>query len=259
MKKILLVVVVMFLIISLTGLSNSSDDRDVIFQTSTINALFKGLYDGNVTYKELKKYGDFGLGTFNSLDGEMIALNGKFYRIKADGKVYPVDDSMKTPFATVTFFEPDRTILIKNAMSFKKLQNHLDSLLPSNNIFYSIKIEGAFKYIKFRSVPRQEKTYLPLTDALKKETVFELNEIKGTAVGFRMPRYIKGLNVPGYHLHFITNDRKMGGHLLDCMIQEVRVEIDSSSGFYMNLPESAEFRKANFEKDNKFNLDKTEN
>jgi acetolactate decarboxylase len=259
MKKILLVVVAMSLIISLTRLSNSSDDRDVIFQTSTINALFKGIYDGDVTYKELKKYGDFGLGTFNSLDGEMIALNGKFYQIKADGKVYPVDDSMKTPFATVTFFEPDRTILIKNAMSYETIQNYLDSLLPSNNIFYSIKLEGVFKFIKLRSVPRQEKPYQPLTDALKKETVFELKKIKGTAVGFRMPGYIEGLNLPGYHLHFITDDKKMGGHLLDCLIQEARIEIDLSSDFYMTLPETTEFRKADLEKDNRINLDKTGN
>lgn len=256
--KILLLIIVMFLIISLPGLSNSANNKDIIFQTSTIKALFEGVYDGDVTYKELKKYGDFGLGTFNSLDGEMVALNGKFYQVKADGKVYTVDDSMKTPFAIVTFFEPDRTILVNEQMNYEQLQNYLDSLIPSSNIFYSIKIEGVFKYMEFRSVPRQEKPYQLLTDVLKNETVFELYEIKVTAVGFRMPGFIAGLNAPGYHLHFITDDKKRGGHLLDCLIKEARIEIDYSSDFYMTLPASPEFRKADLDKDNKINLDKTD-
>jgi acetolactate decarboxylase len=74
-----------------------------------------------------------------------------------------------------------------------------------------------------------------------------------------MPGYIEGLNLPGYHLHFITDDKKMGGHLLDCLIQEARIEIDLSSDFYMTLPETTEFRKADLEKDNRINLDKTGN
>ena len=259
MKKTWLIVALMAWNLYMPPPPSLSEEKDTIYQTSTINALFKGVYDGDLTYKELKKYGDFGLGTFNNLDGEMVALDGRFYQIKADGKVYPVHDSMKTPFATVTFFETDRTVLIKKSMSYEKLQSYLDSLLPSNNIFYSIKIEAEFEHIKFRSVPRQERPYKPLTDALKKETVFELNELKGTAVGFRMPGYIEGLNVPGYHLHFITEDIAMGGHLLDCLIREARIEIDLSSGFYMTLPETPEFRTTDLDIYNKINLDKTEN
>ncbi len=253
MNKILLILAVMFWLLKILELPCASQDKDAIFQTSTINALSRGVYDGDVSYKDLKKYGDFGLGTFNGLDGEMVALDGKFYQIKADGKAYPVVDSMKTPFAVVTFFEPDRTILANKTINYEKLQNYLDSLIPSNNIFYSIRVEGLFKYIKLRSVPNQKKPYTPLADVLKNEKVFEFNEIKGTAVGFRMPGYIQGVNVPGYHLHFITEDKKLGGHLLDCYIEDVRIEIDLSSYLYMALPSNTEFLEADLSKDDKIN------
>lgn len=67
-----------------------------LFQASTINALVEGINEGDTTVKELKKHGDFGIGTFDDLDGEMIELDGKFYQIKSDGHAYPVKDSMKT-------------------------------------------------------------------------------------------------------------------------------------------------------------------
>ena len=99
-------------IVSLSGcLSSQTNDEvpyqqvneDVLFQTSTIDALLEGVYDGDITFGELKEHGDFGLGTFNGLDGEMLELDGNVYQIKTDGVAYPVDESMSTPFSAVTF------------------------------------------------------------------------------------------------------------------------------------------------------------
>jgi len=232
------------LLITLFGLSSSIDNKDVLFQYSTVNALYKGIYDGEMTYRELKRHGNFGLGTFNSLDGEMVGLNGHFYQIKAEGVVRPVDNLMKTPFATVTFFEPDKTVLLKNKMNYEQLKQSLDSLLPTKNLFYAIKIEGVFKYIKARSVSRQNKPYPSFTDVINNESVFEFNNIRGTLVGFYCPEYTSGINVPGYHFHLITEDKKAGGHLLECEIQDVKVEIDYISRFYMLLPQCNEFYNA---------------
>ena len=147
--------------------------NDVVFQSSTINALLKGIYDGDVTFGELKRNGDFGLGTFNGLDGEMIGLAGTFYQIKADGVAYPVEDSVKTPFSVVSFFAPDDTLELDTADSYTQLKRHIDGLLPSQNIFYAIRIDGNFKYIKTRSVPGQQKPYPPLVEVVKEQSVFE--------------------------------------------------------------------------------------
>ena len=50
----------------------------VIYQTSLMSALLSGVYEGETTMADLLQHGDFGLGTFNHLDGEMIAFNRKF-------------------------------------------------------------------------------------------------------------------------------------------------------------------------------------
>lgn len=119
----------------ISGTSSPSQDRDVLFQSSTIGALFNGVYDGELTYGELKRHGDFGLGTFNGLNGEMIALDGRFYQIKADGKASPVHDSMKTPFSMVTFFETDKTVIVNREINLDNLKGYIDGLIETKNVF----------------------------------------------------------------------------------------------------------------------------
>ncbi|MBM4140910.1 MAG: acetolactate decarboxylase [Nitrospira sp.] len=250
--------IVIILFIFLFGCSHPRENRDVLFQTSTINALLEGVYDGDITFKMLREHGDFGIGTFNELDGEMIGLEGKFYQIKADGKIYPVDDFMKTPFAVVTFFEPDKTVLLDKPMDCGKMEKYVDNLLPTRNIFYAIKIEGNFVFVKTRSVPKQNKPYPRLVEVVKSQPIFEFSNVKGTIVGFWLPDYMKGINVPGYHFHFITDDRKAGGHLLDCQVKDVRIEIDYTPELYMVLPEHDEFYRSDLSKERQKELENIE-
>ena len=70
---------------------------NTVTQTSTIDALLAGVYDGNLSCRELVHYGDMGIGTFDHLEGEMIIVNGAVYQVKADGKVYTPDMGIKTP------------------------------------------------------------------------------------------------------------------------------------------------------------------
>src|SRR4030042_6966472 len=132
MKRVYLLLAATLVIITIftSGCLSSPKDRDVLFQTSTISALSEGDFDGNLTYKDLRQHGDFGLGTFDDLDGEMIALADELYQIKADGKAYPVEDAMETPFAVVTFFGPDKTVSLDKALHYEQLKAYLDSVLP---------------------------------------------------------------------------------------------------------------------------------
>lgn len=237
MKKACLSLALALLTITIVvpGCLNQTEDNDILFQASMLSTLSAGDYDGDIKYREVERHGDFGLGTFDDLDGEMVALEGEFYQIKTDGKAYPVDSSMETPFSVVTFFQPNQVASLNEVLDYEQLKQQLDSLLPSNDIFYAIKIDGVFEYIKARSVPAQNKPYPPLDEALKGQTVFEFHDMPGTLVGFWCPDYVDGLNAPGYHFHFITSDRKAGGHLLDCKIESAQAEIDYISDFYMAL------------------------
>src|SRR5215210_4372892 len=100
-----------------------------LFQTSTVDALLEGKYDGDVSFAELEARGDFGLGTLDALDGEMICLDGNFYQIKSDGRAYPVDGRARTPFAVVTVFEPDMSETLSTPMSFEALCDYLNGVI----------------------------------------------------------------------------------------------------------------------------------
>jgi acetolactate decarboxylase len=238
MKIIRYLLVVTFLVVAICGCSPLQENEDVLFQVSTMNAIFRADYDGEITYGELKQHGDFGIGTFDALDGELFALEGKFYRIKADGRAYPVDDSMKTPFAVITFFQPDKSVLSDKVSDYEQLQSYLDSLLPAKDIFYAIKIEGTFEYVKARNIPRQNRPYPQFSEVVKNQIIFEFHDVEGTMVGFWCPAYLEEINVPGYHFHFITKDKRMGGHLLECQMENVKIEIDYTPEFHMALSES---------------------
>lgn len=223
---------------------SAASSNNTMFQTSTINALMQGVYDGNTTFKELRSYGDFGLGTVQSLDGEMIELDGQFYQVKSDGLAYRLNDSMKTPFAEVTFFKPKETIELNGTYNLTQLENYVDERLVTKNLFYAIRIDGTFDYVKTRSVPVQSKPYASLSEVIKAQKIFEFHNIMGTIVCFRCPAYVSGINVPGYQMHFITANRSTGGHLLDFRLRNPSIKVDDLSEFEMVLPNIEEFYKA---------------
>jgi acetolactate decarboxylase len=258
MKKFRFIIALLALLICIFGCSPQSTDRDTIYQVSTINALLDGMYDGQITYGELKKHGDFGIGTFNCVDGEMVAVDGTFYQVKVDGVAYEASNELLTPFAVVTYFEKDIEKPVKGSLNYEQLQQYVDTLVPTDNIFYAIKIDGLFKYIKTRSIPRQEKPYPPLVKVTEKQTTFEFNDIEGTMVGFKSPSYVTGINVAGYHLHFITKDRKAGGHLLECITQSGTIEIDNTLEVLLVLPDNEEFYTMDLEKNKQQELGKVE-
>ncbi|MBN1571891.1 MAG: acetolactate decarboxylase [Deltaproteobacteria bacterium] len=241
-----------------SGCRLDSEEREVIYQISTIDALMEGVYDGEVTFDELKKHGDFAIGTFNALDGEMIGLYGKFYQIKVDGKAYPAAGTMKTPFAVVTFFDADKTVKTATGDDFERLKTAVDDAMPTKNIFYAVKVEGTFKYMKVRSVPRQERPYRKLVEVVKDQAIYEYDDIEGTVVGFWCPDYAKGVNVPGYHFHFISKDGTVGGHVLDCTLGETIAGIDCTSGFFMALPDGGDFFETDLSGGKKTDLEKVE-
>ena len=243
---------------SALGCTRQGADRDVLFQTSTIFALMQGAYDGEMTIGELKRRGDTGLGTFNALNGEMVVLDGVAYRVTADGRAAVVGDSARTPFAAVTFFEADRTARLKGPTDFRKLTEAIDAILPTKNVPYAVRIAGEFRYVRTRSVPAQRRPYPRLVEVVKNQPTFEFRNVCGRVVGFRLPGYVKGLNVPGYHLHFLTADKSAGGHVLDLVAAEVKIEIDSCSAIHAAMPQTAGFAAADLSLQNAEELRKVE-
>ncbi|MDH7597210.1 MAG: acetolactate decarboxylase [Methanothrix sp.] len=219
---------------------------DVLFQVSTISALMDGVFEGSMSFGDLRVHGDFGLGTFDALDGEMVGLDGHFYQVRADGSVHEVRDSTLTSFADVTFFDSDEELALSSS-NMTQVERCLEEVLPTRNIFYAIRIDGKFGHVRTRSVPAQSRPYPNLTVAVMNQSIFDLYNQSGTVVGFWTPSYASGLNVPGYHLHFINDERTAGGHLLDFQLMDGNASIDHTDGFMVVLPYNEDFYAAGTE------------
>jgi acetolactate decarboxylase len=222
----------------------SHHDHGALFQSSTIAALLEGRFDGDMTFGELAREGDTGLGTLNALDGEMIALDGRFYRADHRGEVTEIPPAEKTPFAVVVEFDPDIEVELAGISGFDALGTELDSAIGDCGPVVAIRIDGFFERVKARSVPRQEKPYRPLVEVVADQAVFEHGPCEGTLVGFRFPDWSEGIEVAGYHLHFIDTERTRGGHVLDLELKTGLARIESSSDLHVELPPGVELGPA---------------
>jgi acetolactate decarboxylase len=148
--------------------------------------------------------------------------------------------------------------MLEKPLTYRQLTDYISKLLPSPNLLYAIRIEGFFPYVKARSVFRQQQPYPPLVEVAKKQSVFEFTQVKGVIVGFRYPQYLAGVNMAGYHCHFISADRQHGGHLLDCRVEGATVAIDTIPNFYLRLPQSQEFLGKDLTKEKQHELERVE-
>jgi acetolactate decarboxylase len=219
-----------------------------LFQVSTTTALVEGVSGGVVTIKELKEHGDFGLGTFDGLDGEMIAFDGGFFQVRGDGTVREPMDGELVPFAVVTAFHPERAFPLERVASFDDLAAQLDTRRQTDNLFYAVRIAGRFDSVKTRSVHRTGPG-VPLVEAAELQAEFALADVPGTLIGFWTPVYAGTLNVAGWHLHFLSDDCTAGGHVLDCRGSNLTVQMQDLADVRLAMPETAAFLTADLSQD----------
>ncbi|MGE4489117.1 MAG: acetolactate decarboxylase [Kiritimatiellales bacterium] len=236
----------------------STAPKDTLMQVSTIDALLAGVYDGQISVEQLLRYGNLGIGTFDALEGEMIVIDGKVYQARVDGTVKEMPKCTTTPFASVVQFSPDHSASINRLLSEQELLAKVDAMAPNRNLFAAVRFDGTFPSMKVRSVPKQDKPYPPLAEVTLHQAVFEYADITGTVLGFRCPAFVKGINVPEYHLHFISTDRSQGGHILDFTTGGGMLGVDSCSRFYMLLTDQKQFAAVDLGRDRSEELRKVE-
>lgn len=239
---------------------NGDDKQETFYQVSTIDALQQGVYDGIQPVGALRTHGDFGIGTFDALDGEMIVLEGRVYQARADGSVRLVPDTLTTPFATVTYFGRDFVLPIDETMNYSAFAIGMADRLPTENMVYAVRMHGTFPTMNVRAIPAQQKPYPTLSEAAANQSVYTYENATGSVVGCYMPVFFEGLNVVGYHLHFISDDRQNGGHILDFTVPAgMEVEYDTTPGFSMILPTSGDFTEVDLSQDLSEQLAEIEN
>lgn len=227
-----------------TQLNGETVYRNEVFQTGLMSQLLDGIYDGEMTIGELLGHGNFGVGTFNGLDGEMVVLDGNCYQMRHDGSVEPASLDQKTPFAVVMNFVPTIRRGLPNNIIRTSASQVLDDFTVSKNYMYAIKIMGDFEWVRTRTVQKQEKPYPKMVDATENDDIVQFDRVRGTIVGFRTPIYEQGIGVPGCHAHFIDDAHERGGHVIDFKLDNAYVEICIGTDLSLHLPLTAEFSAA---------------
>ena len=218
-----------------------------LFQVSTSGALVAGVYDKEVSVQSILQHGDFGLGTFANLDGEMVVLDGRVYQVQGTGHVSEAGPDAGAPFAVVTRFSPQTDTETEPVASFKALESCCDRYRKSGNIFYAVRLDGRFKRVRTRAVnPPQPGT--SFVDAAKAQSEFHFSDIDGTLIGLWSPGFSSAFSVSGYHFHFLSKDRQHGGHLLDVEAGPLRLRVEALTDFHLALPATEAFLKADLSK-----------
>lgn len=239
---------------------DKSVPEDFMYQYSIIDALLAGVFDGNLPIGELRKKGDFGIGTFNRVDGELIMDGGVVYRVNYDGSVTLVPDSDSTSAAFVKTFKADTTIYMEgNPLTYDDFQKRLSAMLNSNGL-YALRVKGSFESITARAPgAATQKPFPTLSNHLKThQALFNLTNTEGTCMGFLLPIYLARTNVPGYHFHYLANDKKSGGHVFAFKSNKIQVEIDYVKGFVIENNTHHDFNKINLQPDRGEELKKIE-
>ncbi len=232
-------------------------EHATLFQISTAGALVEGVFDGVVTIGALKEHGDMGLGTFDALDGEMLALDGRFYQVRSNGSVIEASDDATVPFAVVTNFRAEETIASGPIAGFDALVARLDAMRRTDNMFSAARVEGPFDYVRTRAACKAAHGK-SLVQATSHQAEFDFSHVRGTMVGFWSPAYVRGINIAGWHLHFLSDDRRGGGHVLDCRGNDLTLMMEELPDVRIAMPETAAFMKADLSHDPSHDLDLAE-
>ena len=223
-------------------------NRETIYQIALLQSLAMGYFDGSISVKDLKTHGDTGIGTFEGLDGEMIVLDGVVYRANQDLKINVVKDDVLVPFSNVTFFEKDFSVKladVRDKEAFEKILNEQVNK-HGRNSFYMVKVSGTFNEILIRSEKGCKEPYPTLVEALKTQKEITPKNISGTIVGLYCPDFMSSLNSTGWHFHFVSADKKIGGHVLDLNLKSGEAQLDKTDGFKLDLPKKENFHALNF-------------
>lgn len=223
MKKIL--IGCLCLVFSLYSCQESEKEVPAsnMLQIASFDYFASGQYDGVYPLGELLQKADFGIGTVDGLDGEMIVKDGKAYQVPYTGQVTFINATVMLPFAMMCDFKPDTVFTYTDKTPLYK---KIDELIHDSTKLLAIEIQGRYSSLTTRSVRKQVKPYKKITDVLATDqVVFYPHNLNGVALGYRIPERCISINPAGYHIHYISNDEKEGGHVLDFMTDSVTVSI----------------------------------
>ena len=216
-----------------------------MFQISTVQALALGYSKSVITVDELLKHGNIGLGTYEDVDGEMIVVDGNCYQAHEDGSVSKAPLDKGVPFCAISHFQSNNSFNVSEIESINDLKKLLDLKIDEDfalNSMHIVRIDGEFKMLSARSEAPYKSHHIELKTILERtQKDFVFNNIRGTLVCVYFPDFMDGINVPGWHLHFISENRTQGGHVFELSLTSGTAKMCKINSIEIKLPSEAAF------------------
>lgn len=229
--------------------------KGVFYQVSTLDALMLGNFDGVVTVGELLEHGSWGIGTYEGLDGEAIVCDGVAYDAHADGTTAAYGADEKLAFSTVADFS-DRagSFELDGLSDLDAVKQGLEEVRRAyddhDNAWFMMAMHGSFPTVHVRSCFKtEEKPYPTLPEVACNQREFHYDNETGWVIGVWVPAYLNGVNMPGWHIHYLSEDKARGGHILGLSVGHAEGTIESYSDYRMVMPQNPEFKKMNLLED----------
>lgn len=204
-------------------------------QFAVLDALLAGMYESGITVAEVRGLGDFGIGCCEELGGEVIVLDGEVFECTVGEQPDRMRDDQILPFVDVCRFPASFADPIADC-DLPAFTAHVEQSLVSRNLFHAVRVDGVFTAVRVRVTPRQEHPYRPLAEVTSGQIETVLADARGTLVGFWAPAIYQGITVAGLHVHFIAEDRSIGGHVLDVIVGAAELRLAAYSRFNLQLP-----------------------
>ncbi|KUL89541.1 hypothetical protein ZTR_04468 [Talaromyces verruculosus] len=216
---------------------------NILYQYSLISCLMHEIFSDGVPANEILEKGTHGLGTVAELDGEIVVIDSQAYHFTTTGNVRCLTKNDTVPFAMMTRFQPS-TVRYLTCLTQKRLWECLYPLVgPEKNYFLAVQIEARFECLTIRVIPKRNSADETLTALEKRQEMQTVENSTGILFGFWSPEYTQGFSVPGFHLHYLSEDRKIGGHVLDFEALKAKVSAAILKKYHLELPQTEEFQR----------------
>ena len=171
------------------------------------------------------------------------AGSGVAYLATADGNVTVMSPEDGVAFSTVAKFDTTVPVeKLENISSIEVLKEKLAPYVEKNpNIFYMLKATGTFGKMHVRSCYACEKPYPTLSEAASHQKEFQYQNVSGSVIAVYCPPYVEGINLPGWHFHFLSQDKTTGGHILGLQADSLSLQLNPILDWELLLPENPEF------------------
>lgn len=223
---------------------------NVLYQHGTLALLVPGLLEGTTTMGELLNHGDTGIGTGEGLDGEIIILDGRAWKVGRTGEVEAVPDDLTLPFANMHHaafqYQCERSDI-----GLEELNRRIVEANGRANAFFAVIVRGTFSFIKTRAVIKQQAPYPTLEEVADRQAIFLGHDVRGTMLGYFSPIMFHGAAVAGFHEHFLADDHSIGGHVLDAVLERGEILSQVFDTMTTHLPvDNPDYRNHDFTRDN---------